>query len=255
MYKGSSEGRHTILFNAWSTPLLDLRLRSQTPRAGERKTSPFTHTPLRAPGPCPTPASSPRGRTEQLRAHTPGTVHLARWAPSPGAQHFLVGPGCWSPSAAIPVIPHRTRTPGAREDRGQQPPCTGEARRAPEGTPPISPGARAALRPRQRPPRQQRAPKLVCVDPARTGPEGAHRRPTGRQGGWSRGAARRWRPPPSPLPRSRPSWAGSGQLPGAGRRRDGRRAPRKPDARGSLARPAAARLLPVGRRRPRAPAR
>lgn len=45
-------------------------------------------------------------------------MHLAGWALSLGAQHFLVGPGRWSPSAAIPAIPQRTRTPSAREDPG-----------------------------------------------------------------------------------------------------------------------------------------
>lgn len=64
--------------------------------------------------------------------------------------------------------------------------------------------------------------------------------PEGRQGGRSREAARRWRPPP--LPRSGPSWAGSGRLPRVGGRRDrgrgtegegsGNQVPREPSAPG-----------------------
>lgn len=147
-----------------------------------QKNKPFTTQ--RAPGPLPLPHPSvitSWAHSKQLCGHTPGTVHLAGWAPSLRAQHFLVGPGCWSPRAAIPAIPRRTRTPGARGHGGASPTAPARPAAHPKGTPPASPGARAALRSRQRPPWQKHGPKFVRTTlqelgpKARTGGPGASR--------------------------------------------------------------------------------
>ena len=210
--------------------------------------------------PCPTPASSLRGRRSgQLCGHTPRTVHLAGWAPSLGTQHFLVGPGCWSHRARHPGHPIAHANPRARKMTwGHRTHCTGGPRGEGAGhilqrTPPTSARSQrgSARLTAARPGKSERrsCQHRLCRNPGR---RRAQEDPGGCQGGRSREAARSWRPPPAPLPRFRPSWAGSGQLPGAGGRRDGARAHRKPAPAGALRAPAAARLLPVGRGRPAA---
>lgn len=114
------------------------------------------------------------------------------------------------------------------------------------GRPQPRPGASVALRSRQPPVPAKVRGAVVGVHSAGVGQEGAEERLVPR-------AARRWRPPP--LPGSRPSWAGSGPLPAVGGRRDRGRGQRKPGPAGALRSRAAARLLPQGPGRPRAPAR
>ena len=148
-----------------------------------QKNKPFTTQ--RAPGPLPLPHPSvitSWAHSKQLCGHTPGTVHLAGWAPSLRAQHFLVGPGCWSPRAAIPAIPRRTRTPGRERTRGHQPPlprrgpwCTLSAR----PQPPLAPArlcAPGSARPGKSTARSLSASTLQELGPkARTGGPGASR--------------------------------------------------------------------------------